>query len=98
MPREKSHISLTADARPFCVTAPRAIPFAYRDKLKEMKVLESQGIIIPITEPTEWCAPIMVTPKKNSYCIHTCLDLSEVSFFDECCVSTTPVEAVADIK
>ena len=54
MPGEKFHISHTADARPFCVTAPRTIPFAYRDKLKkEIDLLESHGIITPITEPTE---------------------------------------------
>ena len=43
MPGEKFHISLTTDARPFCVTTPRTIPFAYRDKLKkEIEILVSQ--------------------------------------------------------
>ena len=75
MPGEKFHISLTADARPFCVTAPRTIPFAYRDKLKkEIDLLKSQGIITPITEPTEWCAPTVVTLKKNSDRIRMCVD------------------------
>ena len=31
MPGEKFHISLTANTRPFCVTTPRTVPFAYRD-------------------------------------------------------------------
>ena len=64
LPGEKFHISLIADARPFCITTPRTIPFAYKDKLKEIDLLESQGIITPVTDPTEWCAPIVVTPKK----------------------------------
>ena len=100
MPGEKFHISLTADARPFCVTAPRTIPFAYRDKLKkEIDLLESQDIITPITEPPEWCAPIVVTPKKNSDCIRMCVDLSKLNKFvrRERYPSTTPAEAVADI-
>ena len=76
MPGEKFHISLTPDARPFCVTTPRTVPFAYRDKLmKEIDLLVSQGIISPVTEPTEWCAPIVVTPKKNSDRIRMCVDL-----------------------
>ena len=42
MPGEKFHISLTENAHPFCVTTPRTIPFAYRDKLKnEIDLLTS---------------------------------------------------------
>ena len=64
---EKFQIRLADDAKPFCVSAPRTIPFAYRDKLKnEIDLLVQQGITVPVTEPIEWCAPIVVTPKKNS--------------------------------
>ena len=100
MPGEKFHISLMADARPFCVTTPRTVPFAYRDKLQsEIDLLVSQGIIAPVTEPTEWCAPIVVTPKKNSDRIRMCVDLSKLNRFvlRERYPSTTPAEAVADI-
>ena len=66
MKGEEFHISLTAHAKPFCVHTPRSVPFAYRDKLKaELDLLQSQRIIAPVTEATEWCAPIVVTPKKN---------------------------------
>ena len=59
MPGEKFCISL-------CVTTPHTVPLAYRDKLKsEIDLLTRQGIIAPVTEPTEWCAPIVVTPKKE---------------------------------
>ena len=34
MEGETFHISLCPGAIPFCVKTPRAIPFAYRDKLK----------------------------------------------------------------
>ena len=44
-----------------------SVPFAYRDKLKaELEHLQAQGITAPVTHPTEWYAPIVVTPKKNS--------------------------------
>ena len=84
----------------FCVTTPRTIPFAYRDKLKnEIDLLTSQGIITPVTEPTEWCAPIVVAPKKNSDRIRMCVDLSKLNKFirRERYPSITPAEAVADI-
>ena len=76
MQGEKFHISLAANANPFCVNTPRTIPFAYRDKLQaELDLLESQHVIAPVTEATTWCAPIVVTPKKNqtkSGCVWTC--------------------------
>ena len=97
---EKFHIALTDDAQPFCVKAPRTIPFAYRDKLKaELELLQEQGIITPVTEPTEWCAPIVVAPKKGSDKIRMCVDLSRLNRFvkRERYQSTTPAQAVADI-
>ena len=64
MEGEKFYISLTDDTKPFCVNTP---PFAYRDKLKaKLDLLQSQGNIAPVTDPTKWCAPIVVTPKKDT--------------------------------
>ena len=101
MEGEKFHISLTDDARPFCVNTPRSIPFAYREKLKaELDLLQAQHIIAPVVEVTEWCAPIVVTPKKNTDRIRMCVDLSRLNRYDvrrERYQSPTPAEAVADI-
>ena len=73
MEGEEFHITLTAHAKPFCVNTPRSIPYVYRDKLKaELDLLQAQQIIAPVTEATEWCAPIVVMPKKNSDKIHMC--------------------------
>jgi len=64
MDAEEFHIYLTANAKSFCVTSPRTIPYAYRDKLAaELDSLQQQHIIAPVTEPTDWCTPIVVTPK-----------------------------------
>ena len=64
MDGEKFRINLTDNATPFCVSTPRTIPYAYRDKVK-LETLQSQGIIEPVTEPTDWCAAIVVASKKN---------------------------------
>lgn len=100
MEGEKFHITLTEGAKPFCVRTPRSIPFAYRHKLKaELDLLLEQGIISPVTVPTEWCAPIVVAPKKNSDQIRMCVDLSHLNKFvkRERYQSDSPAQAVADI-
>ena len=100
MDGEEFHISLTDDAKPFCVNTPRSVPFAYRDKHRAMlTVLQTQGTIEPVTEPTEWCAPIVVTPKKDTEGIRMCVDLSRLNKYvrRERYQSPTPAEAVADI-
>ena len=100
MDGEHFHITLTDGAKPFCIKTPRTVPFAYRDKLKaELEILETQGIIAPVTYPTEWCAPIVVTPKKDSDNIRMCVDLSHLNKYikRERYQSPTPAQAVADI-
>ena len=63
MERKEFHI-LVAGAV-FCVKTPQSVPFAYREKIiVELKLLQEQGIIMPVIEVTEWCAPIMLTPKR----------------------------------
>ena len=101
MDGEKFHITMAENAKPFCVNTPRAIPYAYRDKLKaELELLQSQGIITPVTVPTEWCAPIVVTPKKDTDAIRMCVDLSHLNRYvkRERYQSATPAQAVADIS
>ena len=65
----------------------------------ELDLLESQNVITPVTEATTWCAPIVVTPKKNSDKIWMCVDLSHLNRFviRERYQSLTPAQAVADI-
>ena len=100
MEGEKFHIILSENAKPFCVNTPRSVPFAYREKLQaELELLQGQGIIAPVTIPTEWCAPIVVTPKKDTDSIRMCVDLSRLNRYvkRERYQSSTPAQAVADI-
>ena len=63
MEGEKFRIKLTDNEQLFCFITLRFIPFAFRDKPKEkIALLEAQGVIKAVTEPTEWGAPIVVTP------------------------------------
>jgi len=51
-------------------------------KLKaELELLQSQYIIAPVTEATEWCAPIVVVPNKDLEKICMCVDLSHLNHF-----------------
>ena len=52
-----------------------------------------------VTEATEWCASIVVTPKKNCDRIRMCVDLSQLNkhVVHEHYQSPTPAQAVADI-
>ena len=63
VPRERFNIHLKEDAVPFCVTSPRRVPSSLRKPHKEeLRKLESEGIIVLVTDPTEWCVPIVVEP------------------------------------
>ena len=100
MKGENFTISLMDKAVPFCVKAPRTVPYAYREKLREeLELLQEQVIIAPVTEVTEWCVPIVVAPKKGSDRIRMCVDLSRLNRYvrQERYQSPTPADAVADL-
>ena len=100
MPDEQFYIYLTDSYEPFNVRAPRPVPYAYRDKLREkLDQMVRDNVIAPVTTPTEWCAPIVVTPKKDSDDIRLCVDLSKLNKYikRERYLSPSPYEAVADI-
>ena len=100
MPGETFRIHMEDNPEPFCTRVPRSVPFAYKERLeRKLKQWQDQSIIAPVTEPTEWCAPIVVTPKKNSEDIRVCVDLSKLNRFvkRELYASPSPREVVADI-
>ena len=73
---EMFKIRLTDDAVPFAVSTPRNVPYNYMEKLKtELDQLLKDGVIVPVTEPTDWCSPITVVPKTNDK-IRMCVDLT----------------------
>ena len=72
------HIKLTDTATPYFVTAPCRSPLPMLPQLKEEMGKMEQGIINRITEPTDWCAPIVIVPKKNNK-MRVCVDLRQLN-------------------
>ncbi len=100
MPGEEFHIKLSEDAKPFCVNTPRAIPYAYREKLKaELEEQVAKGMIKKITKPTKWCFAIVVTPKKDNDRIRLNVEFTPLNKYvmRERYYSPTPADVVADI-
>ena len=64
--KDSYRITLKEDAKPFQVSVPRKVPFPLYQKTKEEldRMLET-GVISRVDEPTDWCAPMVVTPKSN---------------------------------
>ena len=74
-----THITLQEDSTPYSVRAPQRVPFPLMEPLKEMlEKMEAMDIIVKQTEPTDWCAPIVVASKKTSE-ICVCVDLCHLN-------------------
>ena len=59
-------IKLDNNAEPISVSTPRRVPLPLMDSVKsELKKLEDQGIIEPISKPTKYCSPLVVVPKPG---------------------------------
>ena len=101
MPGESFRITLREDSKPSCVSTPRRLPLPYQEKLKEQleKHLAADMIAL-VTEPTDWCALIVMAPKKNTDEIRLCVDFTKLNKFvrREIYQSSTPAEAVAEIS
>ncbi len=79
MQEHPAKITISKDATPYCVNAPRRIPIPLLPQLKEeLGKLETQGIVQRVTEPTDWCSPIVIAPKKNGS-IRLCVDLRQLN-------------------
>ncbi|XP_064463440.1 uncharacterized protein K02A2.6-like [Ornithodoros turicata] len=66
-------IILKEDVKP-SISPPRKVPLALEEKLKlELERMERDGVIARVTEPTDWCSPLIIVPKPNGD-IRVCLD------------------------
>ncbi|RVE73710.1 hypothetical protein OJAV_G00033850 [Oryzias javanicus] len=60
------NIVLKPDAQPFSLSTPRRISLPLLPKVKEeLSRMEQQGVISKVDQPTEWCAPMVVVPKRT---------------------------------
>lgn len=75
----KHEIKIKNDIEPYAVQTPRRIPIPLLDAVrKELDRMVSLGVIVPVNEPTEWCAPIVVVPKNGGE-IRLCIDYTELN-------------------
>lgn len=80
--KELSHpIVILLEGYPYPPVFPRLSPavlsnvFPLMPKVKEeLKRMEDTGIIEKVTEPTDWCSPIVVVPKATG-AVRICVDL-----------------------
>ena len=73
------NIELEPDAAPFAISTPRRVALPLLPKVKdELDKLQELGVIRPVTEPTEWCAPIVVVPKTNGG-VRLCVDYTQLN-------------------
>ena len=59
-------IKLIDGAEAYSIVIPRRIPFPILPKVEvELQRMKAEGIIEEVTEPTEWCAPMVPVMKKS---------------------------------
>ena len=72
-------INLKPYDQPYNLRVPRRVPIGLRDQVREeLNRMKDMGVITPIEKDTEWCAGIVVAPKKNGK-VRLCIDLSQLN-------------------
>ena len=77
--KDSYKIKLKEGAIPFALSVPRrvAIPLLPRVK-EELERMTKLGVISKVTEPTEWCAGMVVVPKPGGK-VRICVDLTKLN-------------------
>ena len=74
MMKEEYTIKLKDETKPFALTVPRKVPMPlYEETKNEITRMIQSGVISPVDHPTDWCAPMVVTPKPNGK-VRVCVD------------------------
>ena len=72
-------IKLKDNAEPYNVGTPRTVPIPLIPKVEtEIKNMERLGVIKRINEPTDWCSPMSLVPKKDGS-VRLCVDLRKLN-------------------
>ena len=72
-------IKLKDNATPYALHVPRNIPIPLRPKVKqELERMEQMGVVSEVTEPSEWCAGMVVVPKRSGD-VRICVDLKPLN-------------------
>lgn len=58
----------------------RRLPFPMLQKVKEeLQGMEENGIIEQVTQPTDWCSPMVPVLKKSTGKARICVDLKRLN-------------------
>ena len=93
-------IKIKPNAKPYKVNGARPIPYAYRDRIKEqLDAMVRDGIIEEVSEPCEWCHPIVLVPKRNTEEMRMTVDFKKLNNQVERPVhpARTPRDAVGEV-
>lgn len=72
-------IELRTEYQPFAISTPRSVPYPLLDSVRrELNEMVGKGVIFPVKEPTDWCAPMVVVPKANNK-VRICVDYTELN-------------------
>ena len=77
----QSEVKVTLDqtVTPFAQAVPRRVPAARKAPLlAELQRMEKMKVIEKVEEPTDWCSPVLVVPKKNG-AIRVCIDFTRLN-------------------
>ena len=85
-------IQLREGAKPFTLTVPRRVAIPLMKQVEdELKRMEQLGVIAKVSEPTDWCAGMVVVPKGNGQ-VRICVDLTCLN--ERVCRERHPLPAV----
>ena len=72
-------IKLKKGARPHAISTPRRVAIPLIPAVKaELCRMQELGVISKVTEPTDWCAGMVVVPKPNGK-VRICVDLTRLN-------------------
>lgn len=72
-------IKLKLEAEPVAVASPRRVPVPLLKPVEcQLQKMEKEGVITRVSEPTDWCSPIVVVPKKNGE-VRICVDYTALN-------------------
>ncbi|KAK3753951.1 hypothetical protein RRG08_006331 [Elysia crispata] len=76
---EPVQICMKENTEPYCLTTARRVPFPLEQKVKEeLEKMEKADIIEKVTEPTDWCAPMVPVLKPNKK-VRICVDFKKLN-------------------
>ena len=76
---EAVRIVLRGGAEPFALSVVRRVLIPLQPKVKEeLDRLQAAGVVVPITKPTSWCAPMVLVMKKSRK-VRICVDLKKLN-------------------